>query len=85
MIVVFLRKEVLKESNFKEEPRDVVKAGKLSSRKKEAEIGAPMSLVMIEGDEVRNFIRHCDKIIEQNLFLAKLRPLEALSITVKVH
>ena len=45
----FVRKEVLKESNFREEPRDVVKARKLSRRKKEAEVGqsgAPMSLTL---------------------------------------
>ena len=48
------RKEVLRESNFKEDSRDVKTARKLSRRKKEAENSAPMSLVMIEGDEVRN-------------------------------
>ena len=47
------RKEVLRESNFKEDSRDVKTAGKLSRRKKEAENSAPMSLVMIEDDEVR--------------------------------
>ena len=49
------RKEVLKESNFREETRDVVRARKLSRRKKEVEVGqsgAPLSLVMIEGDEI---------------------------------
>ena len=47
------RKEVLRESNFKEDSRDVKTARKLSRRKKEAENSAPMSLVMIEDDEVR--------------------------------
>jgi len=54
-IVKVRRKEVLKESNFKEEPRDLVKARKLARRKREGESGqsgAPMSLVMIEGDEI---------------------------------
>lgn len=38
-MLYFVRKEVLRENNFREEPRDVVKARKLSRRKKEAEVG----------------------------------------------
>ena len=45
---------MLRESNCKEDSRDVKTARKLSRRKKETENSAPMSLVMIEGDEVRN-------------------------------
>ena len=53
-MLYFVRKEVLKESNFREEPRDVVKARKLSRRKKEAEVGqsgAPMSLTLLRHPE----------------------------------
>ena len=53
-MLYFVRKEVLKESNFREEPRDVVKARKLSRRKKEAEVGqsgAPMSLTLLHRPE----------------------------------
>ena len=51
VVLVVFRKEALRESNFKEDTRDV-KTKKLARRKKEAENSAPMSLVMIEGDEV---------------------------------
>lgn len=51
-MVLVHRKEVLRESNCKEDSRDVKTTRKLSRRKKEAENSAPMSLVMIEGDEV---------------------------------
>ena len=44
---------MLRESNFKEDSRNVKTARKLSRRKKEAENSDPMSLVMIEDDEVR--------------------------------
>ena len=53
-MLYFVRKEVLGENNFREEPRDVVKARKLSRRKKEAEVGqsgAPMSLTLLHHPE----------------------------------
>ena len=45
---------MLRESNFKEDLRDVKVGRKLARRKKEAENRAPMSNVMIEEDEVGN-------------------------------
>ena len=53
-MLYFVRKEVLRENNFREEPRDVVKARKLSRRKKEAEVGQsgdPMSLTLLHHPE----------------------------------
>ena len=53
-MLYFISKEVLKESNFREEPRDVVRARMLSRRKKEAEVvqsGAPMSLTQLHHPE----------------------------------
>ena len=49
---------MLRESNVREEHRDVKTTRKLSRRKKEAENSDPMSLVMIEGDEVSNMMSY---------------------------
>ena len=55
---VVARKEVLRQSNVREDHRDVKTTRKLSRRKKEAENSDPMSLIMIEGDEVRNMMSY---------------------------